>query len=87
MSKLSKRQKQEIEQLSRMSDGEIDVSNIPEIKDWGEAVRGKFYRPVKKQITLRLDADMIEWFKSKGDKYQTRINQALRDYMTAHRRE
>ena len=87
MSNLSRRQKKEIDQLSQMNDGEIDFSDIPEITDWSEAVRGKFYRPVKKQITLRLDADMIEWFKSKGNKYQTRINQALREYMITHQRE
>ena len=87
MSDLSRRQKKEIDQLLQMNDGEIDFSDIPEITDWSETVRGKFYRPVKKQITLRLDADMIEWFKSKGNKYQTRINQALREYMITHQRE
>lgn len=45
--------------------------------------RGKFYRPVKQQITLRLDKDVIAWFKAGGDKYQTRINEALRQYIRA----
>lgn len=87
MNKLSKQQKMEIDQLSKMKESDIDFSDLPEITEWSEAIRGKFYRPVKKQITLRLDADMIEWFKSKGNKYQTRINQALREYMTSHQRE
>ncbi len=87
MSNLSRRQKKEIDQLSQINNDEIDFSDIPEVTDWSEAVRGKFYRPVKKQITLRLDADMIEWFKSKGNKYQTRINQALREYMITHQHE
>ena len=54
----------------------------------GDARRGLFYRPVKKQITLRLDADVVEWFKSRardGRGYQTDINRALRQHV--HRRE
>ena len=41
---------------------------------------GKFYRPVKKQITLRIDADVLEWFKGKGAGYQTAINEVLRSF-------
>jgi uncharacterized protein (DUF4415 family) len=68
-----------------MSDRDIDTSDIPGITDCSDAVVGKFYRPVKRQITLRLDADMIGWFKSQGGKYQKRINQALREYMERHK--
>lgn len=42
---------------------------------------GDFYRPLKKPVTLRLDADVIGWFKKDGRRYQTRINQALRKVM------
>jgi uncharacterized protein (DUF4415 family) len=42
---------------------------------------GDFYRPVKKPVTLRLDADVIAWFKKDGKRYQTRINSALRRVM------
>lgn len=69
--------------LDDLSDEEIDLSDIPEITDWSGAVRGKFYRPVKQQITLRIDADVIAWFKAQapqGRGYQTNINQALRDH-------
>jgi uncharacterized protein (DUF4415 family) len=48
------------------------------------------YRAVKRQITLRIDADVIEWFKArarKGEGYQTNINRALREYVEQHRRE
>ncbi len=45
----------------------------------------EFYRPIKKPITLRLDADVIAWFKRKGRGYQTRINQALRKLMLEER--
>lgn len=86
MSKLTDKQRKELDDLKKKSDREIDTSDIAEITRWDEAVVGRFYRPVKKQITLRLDADVIEWFKQKGDKYQTRINEALRDYIKTHRK-
>jgi uncharacterized protein (DUF4415 family) len=53
--------------------------------DWSNAQRGMFYRPIKKQITLRLDADLIDWFKThvtEGEGYQTSINRALQEYIT-----
>jgi uncharacterized protein (DUF4415 family) len=45
------------------------------------AERGDFYRPLKEQITLRLDKDVIAWFKAGGEGYQTRINEALREHV------
>jgi len=81
MSKLTHKQKDELKKLASMKDDDIDTSDIPEITDWSNAVVGKFYRPIKKQVTLRLDADMLEWFKAQGGKYQARINKALREYM------
>ncbi len=85
MSKRTKKQKIEIKKLASMPDEAIDTSDIPETTDWSKAVVGKYYRPVKKQVTLRLDADMLEWFKAQGGKYQTSINQVLRRYMESHR--
>ena len=83
--KLTDEQREELRRIAEMPDDEIDLSDIPEKLDWSKAERGKFYRPVKQQLTLRLDADVIHWFKTqaKGGKrgYQTRINQALRDYV------
>lgn len=84
MNKRTKKQKIEIKKLASMPDEEVDTSDIQETTDWSKAVVGKYYRPVKKQVTLRLDADMLEWFKTQGDKYQTRINQVLRRYMESH---
>jgi uncharacterized protein (DUF4415 family) len=59
---------------------------IPEsTADWSQGKRGVFYLPVKQQITLRLDADLIDWFKTnpvKDEGYQTSINRALREYVT-----
>ena len=71
----------ELEALLQLSDDDIDTSDIPEVTDWSNAVVGKFYRPIKEPVTLRLDADIIAWFKSKGRGYQTRINALLRRAM------
>lgn len=86
MIKTNKHQDDEINHLSNLPDDDIDTSDIPEVTDWSNAERGKFYRPIKKQITLRLDADMLEWFRKHGNKYQTRINQILRQYMEEHQK-
>ena len=45
------------------------------------------YRPLKKPVTLRLDADVLAWFKKDGKRYQTRINQALRTVMEQEMKE
>ncbi len=71
----------EIEALEATPDDRTDLGDMPEVTDWSGAVRGKFYRPVKQLLSLRLDADVIAWFKASGDGYQTRINAALRDHV------
>lgn len=71
----------ELAAIEAMRDEDIDLSDIPETLDFSKAVRGKFYRPVKEQVTLRLDADVLDWFKaqtSDGKGYQTKINATLR---------
>ena len=81
---LPQKVQQELLALDELADEDIDLSDIPEITDWTGAVRGKFYRPVKQQITLRIDADVIAWFKSQapeGRGYQTNINLALREHV------
>ena len=81
--KLTKAQKAEIQALAALPDEQIDTSDIPEITDWSGARRNLLYRPVKQQITLRLDADVVEWFKASvpdGRGYQTEINRVLRAY-------
>ncbi len=63
-------------------DEQLDLSDIPEITDWSHAVRhGQFYRPVKQQTSVRLDADVLAWLKAQGKGYQTRMNKILRDAM------
>jgi uncharacterized protein (DUF4415 family) len=89
-SKLTPQQKAELEALAAMPDEEIDTSDIPPIRDWTGFKRGLFYRPVKQQLTLRLDADVVDWFKRhapSGKGYQTRMNLALRQYVARHKRE
>ncbi|TWB47039.1 BrnA antitoxin family protein [Nitrospirillum viridazoti] len=75
----------QIKALVAMPDEEIDTVDIPERTDWTGAQRGMF-RPVKQQLTLRLDADLVAWFRKhpQGRGYQSRINQALREYMDRH---
>jgi uncharacterized protein (DUF4415 family) len=73
-----------------MPDSEVDFSDIP-LQDpndpkWKNAVIGRFYRPIKKPIALRLDTDVIAWLKSKGPGYQSRINEMLREQMVAERK-
>jgi len=81
--KLTVEQVAELKVLQAMPDGEIDYSDIPPAKpeEWRDAVVGKFYRPIKQQLTLRIDADVVDWFKKQGRGYQTRINELLRDAM------
>ena len=81
MSKPNKRQSDEVKALADMLDQDIDTSDIPEVNDWSGAAIGRFYRPVKKPVTLRLDADVLAWFKAQGSPYQTAINRVLREYM------
>jgi len=81
MRKLTKTQAKDIAHLRKMKDEDIDLSDIPEITDWSNAVVGKFYRPIKQSLTIRLDSDVIAWLKSQGTGYQTRINSLLRNAM------
>ena len=67
--------------IEDLPENQIEATSLPEILDWSKAQRGIFYRPVKQQITLRLDADIVTWFKTHaegGRGYQTDINRALR---------
>ena len=86
MTKIDAKQAKELRNLEKMKQNEIDLSDLPEVRDWNGAIVGKFYRPVKKPLTLRVDADVLAWLKSQGKGYQTRINQILRSAMLDHAR-
>jgi uncharacterized protein (DUF4415 family) len=80
---LTPKLKRESSALAAMSDDEIDTSDIPELPPgaWKDAVRGRFYRPVKQAVSMRLDADVVAWLKKPGKGYQTRANRILRQRM------
>jgi len=85
--RLTPAQQAELEALEALPDDKIDTRDIPEVRDWRGARRGVFFRPVKQLLTLRIDADLIAWFKHHtphGEGYQTRINRALREYVAQH---
>ena len=86
----SDKQNAEIKRLlaqGAVSDDQLDLSDIPEITDWSNAVRhGQFYRPVKQQTSVRLDADVLAWLISQGKGYQTRMNKILREAMLNERK-
>ena len=76
----------ELAALDAMSDEDIDYSDIPPVRDFSGWRRGVFYRPEKQAVTIRLDADVVAWFKGSEPKYQTAVNRVLRDYMLSHRK-
>ncbi|MGA9070232.1 MAG: BrnA antitoxin family protein [Terracidiphilus sp.] len=72
-----------LEALEARPDSEIDLSDAPELTEeqWKKGIRGHFYRPVKRQVTARVDADVLEWLKAQGKGYQSRMNAILRREM------
>ena len=87
--RLTAGQKRELAALAALPDDQIDTSDIPELPPsaWKNAVRGRFYRPVKQAVSLRLDADVVAWLKKPGKGYQTRANHLLRQQMLADLRK
>ena len=83
MNKVPKSIRKELATLAAKSKNEIDFYDLPLTteKDWQEAVRGKFCRPIKQQLTVRIDADVLAWFKSQGKGYQGLLNEILRAAM------
>jgi uncharacterized protein (DUF4415 family) len=81
--RMTPQRKRRLEKLAARPDTAIEFSDIPELdeKFWRNAVRNPFYRPIKKQLTLRLDADVIAWLRRNGKGYQTRANALLRAAM------
>lgn len=85
-SKIDQQRLDELSKLAAMSDEEIDTTDIPEApaENWVHAKRGELYRPLKQPVTIRLDADILAWFKDHAEKsgYQTEINRVLRQHVT-----
>ena len=83
MNKVPESVRKELAALAAKPEDAIDFSDLPATsrKDWQGATRGKFYRPIKQQLTVRVDADVLEWLKSQGSGYQSRLNDILRNAM------
>lgn len=75
--------KRNLARLAQRPDSQIDFSDSPPLKEsfWKNAVRNPFYRPVKQQLTVRLDSDVLAWLRQQGKGYQTRLNTVLRKAM------
>ena len=86
MSKISRKQRKELAAVTALRDTQIDFSDAAEVRAWSHSVAGKFYRPIKKSLTIRLDADVLAWLKAQGRGYQTRINKLLRTAMEGQSR-
>ena len=75
------------ERLDAMADADIDFSDVPEITPemFAKGVVRRGLKPItKRQLTLRLDSDVVEWFRGQGSGYQTKMNALLRAYMEEH---
>ena len=84
---LTRKQRQELEDLAALPDSSINYIEAPPLTlAPGQVTVGKFYRPIKKLVSFRIDADVLAWFRSQGGQYQTRINLALRREMESARR-
>jgi len=79
----TQQRKAELRALANRPDSEIDCGEIPPLDAafWANAEHGRFYRPVKKAVSVRIDLDVLEWLKMQGKGYQTRINHILRATM------
>jgi uncharacterized protein (DUF4415 family) len=80
---LTKARRAKLKALATRPDSNIDTSDIPEMAEeqWKNARRHHFYRPRKRQITARVDADVLDWLKAQGKGYGSRINAILRRAM------
>lgn len=76
--------KSDLKRIDRMTDEDIDYSDIPEVDASFFSTARVVVPPGKKQVTIRLDSDVLAWLKEQGRGYQTRINAILRAYYEAH---
>jgi uncharacterized protein (DUF4415 family) len=77
----------DLKRLDAMRDSDIDLTEIPEVTPemFAKAVVRRGLKPkTKRQLTLRLDSDVIDWFRAQGGGYQSRMNALLRAYMEEH---
>ena len=85
---ITDKQRRELQRLAVRPDSQIDFSDAPErIPRPSEVEVGRFYRPIKQLVSLRVDADVLAWFRGHGKKYQTYINEILRREMQTNARD
>ena len=78
-------QRKELQRLAKLAEARIDFSDAPEGKARLSDVQvGRFYRPIKQLVSLRVDAEVLAWFRGRGKKYQTYMNEVLRREMQAN---
>jgi uncharacterized protein (DUF4415 family) len=82
---MTKTCKTDWKRLQAAKDSDIDTSDIPELGD-DFFLHAELHTPPKQAVTMRLDADVLTWFKEQGQGYQTRINKLLRAYMQAQQK-
>ena len=81
MRKLIKERKRDLRAIAAKRGRDIDFSDAPPVLDWSGAEIGKFYRLVKKPVTMLLDSDIIDSLKADGRGYQTKADFLLRQAM------
>ncbi len=85
---ISDKQRRELERLAAFPDSQIDFSDAPEGNPrMSDIQTGRFYRPIKQLVSIRVDADVLAWFRGQGKKYQTYMNQVLRREMQINARD
>jgi uncharacterized protein (DUF4415 family) len=80
-------QRRELERLRDLPDSQIDFSDAPERNPRVSDIQvGRFYRPIKQLVSIRVDAEVLAWFRGQGRKYQTYMNEVLRREMQTNAR-
>jgi uncharacterized protein (DUF4415 family) len=82
--KISQATREAYRKRDRRLDSDPDAPQLPS-EYWNNAVIGKYYRPLKTQISFRIDNEVLDWLKSKGQGHLSRINEILRERMTRER--
>jgi len=86
---ISKKSGTDFKRLDAMANADIDLSDIPEVTPemFAKGILRRGLKPItKQQLTLRLDSDVVEWFRERRGGYQTKMNALLRAYMEEHKR-
>ena len=85
---ISRKSQTDLDRVDKIKDNDIDLSDNPEITPemFAKSIVRKGLKPIKRkaQITLRIDEDVLTWFKNQGPGYQTHINSLLKAYKEAH---